>query len=126
MKQILACKNCDRVLSHPVEIDFKPVSHANLRSDSRDAVAFGAGISVTVTRWNSEKQKDISETVVWINAADLYDSVTQLPRYQGCCGLEGPNVRCQCGEIVGSNYTDCMDYFHFEAFENKTYWKNEK
>ncbi|RYE91720.1 MAG: hypothetical protein EOO75_08270 [Myxococcales bacterium] len=49
--------------------------------------------------WSVNPDDAVEEHLDWIHLAD-----------QGCCGshgLEGPNRRCVCGAVLGTEWSDC-------------------
>ncbi len=131
MKQVLVCKNCEQELTRSVDMPENVIEHCNLDprgrtlADSESATPSGKALRIRRCQWDSFKQQEITETVVWLNLTDMLERVELIPKirnFYGCCGMFGPNSRCKCGVIIGSRYDDCLDFHHFEVFADKTYW----
>ncbi len=77
---------------------------------------------------NLQNKWDMEESDVWMNPEDLAEHVKLTDDYStNCCGpdgMEGPNRRCKCGELIGSEESECFQLGIFRPDEAKTYWKS--
>ena len=124
MKKILVCKNCERDLSHFVDLnsdvisDFPPTS-----IDGELGYIVPQGTAVLHPDPFKSRNHD---PVVWMNTRDvLHDRVRFDESFMGGYGYnKGPNTICHCSSIVGSMYTNrfLFEFFYFEPDFKTTFW----
>ncbi|NSX53750.1 hypothetical protein [Parasulfitobacter algicola] len=78
------------------------------------------------------QRETIAANEAWIHLSDLSEKVGLTPltkRLSGCCdisGMDGPNRVCQCGQHVGTQFSDCYEYHAFQPDTKTTKWIETK
>lgn len=134
--KILVCNRCQIQLSQPVKIDparRTPADFADIdprRPGDHAAVPTGTGVTVWMEIWSGHYTGHgelLAGDRIWLNLADVDARVTlDADLGRGCCGPAGQICRrCQCGALVGREYSDCLFAHYFSPEPDMTEWVDE-
>ena len=140
MKCILFCKACGRPLSRVVTIvsgDAPGVTPPEMR-DEQPIMPSGSAFKshepwILPKAWllSGNKQPYLSYVPqIWMNLDDLLGEARYTPhtgRLSGCCGLsdgDGPNRICECGNHIGTEFSECDTPRMFVPDPSLTRWED--
>lgn len=144
-KQRLICSGCSEIISKPVQVSHERKAEIRFLANfdwpaSKDLNAPSEGLAIFgyADGWHKNHPKELWAPLlagVWINLNDIQNSVETIDvkhnsHDYGCCGLNGwmtgPNRLCICGELVGTEFSDCDTIHAFIPDNEKTKWQNVK
>jgi hypothetical protein len=135
MKCILFCKACSRPLSRVVAIvsgDAPGVTPPAL-PDQEPIMPRGSAFESHQPWCGKPNDKRVYMSYVpqiWMNLDDLLGEVRYTPhtgRLSGCCGLsdgDGPNRICECGNHIGTEFSECYTPRMFVPDPSLTRWED--
>lgn len=137
MKQVLVCRNCGIQLSQPLIIfsegddNFPRLEWLDEKPLSAKGVCLKRDEPYSTSVFSHGPKPALSFVPCYlIRLDDLKDIVgltSEAHRLNGCCGLDGcdgPNRVCECGNLVGTEKSDCWTPRVFIPNNETTKWQN--
>ena len=131
--KVLVCGRCQTELTRAVEINPTRRTPADLadinprEAGDPAAVPAGSGVTVWMEIWSGHFYGEgelLAGDRIWLNLADVDERVVIDAKLgHGCCGPAGQICRrCQCGALVGREYSDCLSAHYFSPEPDMTEW----